>query len=81
MPDLMIADVDSSLVELLEERAARHGRSPEAEHRAILESTLRGERAAFAATAARLVSELRGRTFTDSAEMIRADRDRDGVVP
>jgi hypothetical protein len=42
---------------------------------------LRSDRAAFAAKAERLVAELRGRKFTDSAETIRADRDRDGVAP
>ena len=35
---------------------------------------------AFAARAERLVAELRGRTFTDSADLIRADRDRDGTA-
>lgn len=44
MPQLTLRDVDFGLVRLLKQRAAKHGRSPEAEHRAILEQALRGER-------------------------------------
>ncbi len=79
MSQRLVADVDDDLVRLLEERARRHGRSAEAEHRAILEDTLRRGHAATVARAGRLVAELRGRTFTDSAELIRADRNRDGA--
>jgi plasmid stability protein len=81
MPHLLVPDVDDSLVRLLEQRAARHGRTAEAEHREILETTLRGGRESFITKAEGLVAELQGRTFTDSAELIRADRDRDGVAP
>jgi plasmid stability protein len=34
---LIVRDVDSAIVEALAEAAARHGRSPEEEHREILE--------------------------------------------
>ena len=44
MPQLTLRDVDFGLVRLLKQRATKHGRSPEAEHRAILEQALRGER-------------------------------------
>lgn len=40
MADLIVRNLDPSLVQALKKRAARHGRSAEAEHRAILEAVL-----------------------------------------
>jgi plasmid stability protein len=40
MPDLLVRGVDDELVRALKERAAAHGRSAEAEHRAILAAAL-----------------------------------------
>ena len=49
MADLVVRNLDRSIVEALKKRAARHGRSAEAEHRAILESALaRTRRKTFA---------------------------------
>jgi plasmid stability protein len=39
--NLIVRDVDASLVLTLKQRAAKHGRSAEAEHREILASALR----------------------------------------
>lgn len=36
MPSLIVRSVDDAIVQSLKERAARHGRSMEAEHRTIL---------------------------------------------
>ena len=36
MPQLLVRAVDEAIVKALRERAARHGRSAEAEHRDIL---------------------------------------------
>lgn len=41
MPNLLVRNVDESLVQKLRERAAAHGRSAEAEHRDILAKALR----------------------------------------
>lgn len=41
MAQLLVRDVDEALVKALRERAARHGRSAEAEHREILARALR----------------------------------------
>jgi plasmid stability protein len=76
MGQLIVRGLDDRLTRALKERAARAGRSAEAEQRAILEQTLRPEMETFAEAAARL----RARTppqSTDSATMIRQDRDRD----
>lgn len=40
MADLLIRNLDDSLVNALQARATKHGRSLEAEHRAILEAAL-----------------------------------------
>jgi plasmid stability protein len=40
MPDLLVRNVDESLVKALKERAGSHGRSAEAEHREILAQAL-----------------------------------------
>jgi plasmid stability protein len=42
--NLIVRDIDESLVRALKQRAARHGRSAEAEHREILAGVLRGPR-------------------------------------
>ena len=40
MANLVVRNLDKRIVESLKKRAARHGHSAEAEHRAILEQTL-----------------------------------------
>lgn len=40
MADLLVRGVDASIVRALKERAVAHGRSAEAEHRAILAAAL-----------------------------------------
>lgn len=42
MPQLIVRRLEQRLVRALKERAARRGRSAEAEHRAILEAALQG---------------------------------------
>lgn len=41
MANLLVRGIDDSVVQALRERAARHGRSAEAEHREILNVALR----------------------------------------
>jgi antitoxin FitA len=49
MPDLLVRGVDEEIVRALKERAGAHGRSAEAEHRAILAAALaRPRRRTFA---------------------------------
>ena len=40
MPDMLVRGVDEEIVRALKERAGAHGRSAEAEHRAILKAAL-----------------------------------------
>ena len=76
MPQLLVRDVPGEIVAALKRRAAGHGRSAEAEHRAILEQALRAGRDSFRARASALREQTRGRIIGDSAELIREDRDR-----
>ena len=71
MPELLL-DVPQHMITALERQAALHGRSLEAEHRAIIEAALR---AGFWERAAALRAETQGRIFSDSTELIRQDRD------
>lgn len=78
MSQLLIPDVAESLLKQLQQRAVRHGRSIEAEARVILEDALRPDPAKVWAEidAFRQRLAASGRTFSDSTELIREDRDR-----
>jgi plasmid stability protein len=75
MAQLLVRNVPPDVVEALKRRAAENGRSAEAEHRAILEASLRAGRAGFWERAAALREETRGRIRVPSEELIRQDRD------
>jgi plasmid stability protein len=78
MSQLLIPDVDPAMLTQLQQRAAQHGRTLEDEARTIL------ERAAEAPSpsawtevdAIRQQLAASGRQFSDSAELVREDRDR-----
>jgi plasmid stability protein len=76
MAQLTVRKVDPEIVRRLKLRAAQHGRSAEAEHRAILERLLGTGADDFWTKAAELRARTRGRQHTDSSYLIRADRDR-----
>jgi plasmid stability protein len=75
MPQLLVRDVPRDVVDALKRQASNHGRSAEAEHRAILEAALRAGRAAFKERASRLREATKGRITGQSADLIREDRD------
>ncbi len=75
MPQLLVRDVSRDVVDSLKKRASSHGRSAEAEHRAILEQALTSGHERFWTEAARLREETRGRMIGESADLIREDRD------
>ena len=75
MGQLLVRKVDDDLIRRLKERAARAGRSVEMEHRLLLEQALRPGKPSFLERARRHLEATRGRPYTDSAELIRADRD------
>jgi antitoxin FitA len=77
MAQLLVRDIPEETVTALKAQAKKHGRSAEAEHRAILQEALKSKASDFWEEADRLRHELEesGRTFTDSTELIRRDRD------
>ncbi len=75
MGQLIVRGLDDRLIQTLKRRATQAKRSAEAEYRAILEQALRPEMETFAEAAARLRARTPAQT-TDSADLIRQDRDR-----
>ena len=78
MAELILTEVDDVVLHDLQERATRHGRTPAEEAKAILAEVLRGNpRDAWDSVDAiyqRLAAS--GRNFSDSAELLREDRER-----
>jgi len=74
---LHVRGLDDDLVGRLKQRAARNGRSAEAEHREILKQALSGEmdRETWMKLAADLRKSLEGRPFTPSEVLVRESRD------
>ena len=76
MPDLLVRGVDEELVRALKERAGAHGRSAEAEHRAILAAALaRPKRRSFAEVLASMPPVGLDADF----ERVKGREDADGV--
>ena len=79
MAQILVRNLDEKVVKQLKKRAKREGRSLQAEAKLILEQASQ-EPAVNMATARKLVEEIRsqlkGRKFPDSVELIREDRDR-----
>jgi plasmid stability protein len=79
MPQLLVRNVSDEVVQALKTRAASHGRSVEAEHRALLEQTLAADRQArveaWLEKSEPLRDRLKGRVFTPSEVLIRESRD------
>ena len=76
MAQLLVRNLPDHLVHALKERAAKHGRSAEAEHRAILEENLKPPAEDFWERARRMREQTRGLNLSDSTEIIREWRDK-----
>jgi plasmid stability protein len=78
MQELLLTDMDDVVLQGLRECATRHGRTPAEEAKAILAAALRSNRTDDWAPVDAIFQRLaaRGRSFTDSAELLREDRDR-----
>lgn len=74
--NLHVRNLDDDLIARLKRRAARHGRSAEAEHREILRQALAAEiEPCFDTLAAELRKLTRGRRQTPSEVLLREGRD------
>lgn len=83
MTQILIQDLDPTVADKLKIRAGKHGRSLEAEVKAILEAAAEAEAVEKATTRLegweaidRARAKYAGRTFSDSAELLREDRNR-----
>jgi plasmid stability protein len=75
MANLIVRGIDEALVRALKQRAAKHGRSAEAEHREILATVLRGPRKRHLADVLAAVPNVgRDGDFTRSEDAIEAER-------
>jgi hypothetical protein len=72
----LMLQIDDQTERLLRERAEQEGVSLEEEARKLLRFALRSEGEAFWGTVDRIRQKLSGRSFPDSADLIREDRDR-----
>lgn len=76
MASLSVRNLEGELVVRLKRRAARHGRSAEAEVRAILRQVLNGEAEVdFDTLAAELRALTAGRRHTPAEDLVREGRD------
>ena len=78
MQELILTNVDDVLLLDLQERAIRHGRTAADEAKAILAEALHSKRLDAWAPVDAIYSRLAasGRTFSDSAVLLREGRDR-----
>jgi plasmid stability protein len=73
---LIVRNLDEALVRQLKQRAARHGRSAEAEHRCILQEALAAESTeSLKDVAARMRELTKGRQHTPAEVLLRETRD------
>lgn len=76
MAQVLVRDLPDDVVERLKRKAAADGRSLEAHLRAVLEEASRFDRSDYLAIADEVADSTRGRTTSDSTELIRDSRDR-----
>jgi plasmid stability protein len=77
MPDVLVRDVDETALARLKEKAKSNGRSLGVELKFILEQAAKQlDMLTARELAERMSRSLDGRQHTDSAELLREDRDR-----
>ena len=78
MAELVLTDVDNNVLHALEERALHHGRTLAEEAKVILAEAVHGRGPDAWAQVDTIYHRLAasGRTFSDSADLLREDRDR-----
>lgn len=76
MAQVLVRDLPDDVVERLKRKAAADGRSLEAHLRTVLEEAARFDRAEYLALADEVADSTRGRTTSDSTDLVRASRER-----
>lgn len=75
MAQILVRNLDESVIERLKARARNNGRSLEAEVRQILMQSAKVDMAASRRRIMEIRKKMQGRSFTDSVELIREDRE------
>jgi plasmid stability protein len=76
MPDVLVRDVETAVVESLKNRAALNGRSLQAELKTILEQAAQVTMADAREVAAKIRRSLGGKAHSNSADLLAEDRQR-----
>jgi plasmid stability protein len=76
MAQILVRDLSPDIVDRLKNRAERNGRSLQGEVKVILESAAKLSMAEAREVARQLRQSLEGRMTSDSADLIREDRNR-----
>jgi plasmid stability protein len=76
MAQILVRDLSPHIVARLKNRAERNGRSLQDEVKAILKSAAKLSMAEAREVAAQLRQSLQGRMTSDSADLLREDRER-----
>ena len=78
MAELTLTDVDEEVLSRLRDRASRHGRTTPQEATGILADAVRGQSPTNWEAVDNIFRRLQtaGQTFSDSADLVREDRDR-----
>ncbi len=79
MPDVLVRNVEDDILQGLKERAKQNGRSLQKELKMLFRSLIQDKNLQTISdeeTAAKIKESLRGLEFSDSADLLRKDRDR-----
>jgi plasmid stability protein len=76
MPEVLVRDLSAATIERLKRRARRSRRSLQAELKQILEDASPLSMEEFRAVADQIRESLKGRRHSDSARLVREDRNR-----
>lgn len=76
MPNILIRDVSQKTVEQLKTRAKQHNRSLQGEVKHLVEEAVKTTGASALLRARKIRASFGKKTFTDSAELLREDRNR-----
>lgn len=76
MPDILVRDVEETVLQRLKDRARQNGRSLQKELKLLFRSITETDSISDEETASEIKESLRGRVFSDSTELLREDRSR-----
>ena len=76
MPNILIRDVSQKIVDQLKARAKQHNRSLQGEVKYLIEETVKTTGEAALLRARKIRASFGRKMFTDSAELLREDRNR-----